>query len=82
MFTFTIWGKLIVEISLAASSSPVIPRTVDKSPNKLLFPELSLPNILHNFKNLGSDSNSDNFTRLELAQSAKIETAYKHIKNT
>lgn len=57
-----------------------MPRTVDKSLNILCFPFTSLPNISHNFKNLGSHSNSDNFTRLELAQSAKVDTAYKKLK--
>lgn len=74
--TLTIWGRLIDEISFAASSSPVMPRTVDKSLNKLFFPfTSSLPNILHSFKNLESVSNAANFTWPELAHSANVDTA-------
>lgn len=78
--TFIICDSVKFEIRRAASSSPVIPRTVLRS--SAIVKELIawvvevLARILHSFKKRGSFSNSFKFTLLVLDHSDKIETIW------
>ncbi|KNC32381.1 hypothetical protein FF38_04999 [Lucilia cuprina] len=87
LITFTICGKLMLAINLAASSSPATPNTVLRSsvlkpeirfgplPLPLPLPFLTVrPNMRQTFKKRESFSNSFNFTRSIVLHSAKIET--------
>uniref|UniRef100_A0A8D8T2H6 Uncharacterized protein n=1 Tax=Cacopsylla melanoneura TaxID=428564 RepID=A0A8D8T2H6_9HEMI len=75
----TICGSCILEMSLAASSSPVIPRTTDRSPSDSgsSLDLIGRPRTRHILMNRVSDSKSDSLILSLVDQSVSILSTFR-----